>query len=266
MIATPSKLLVPAVLLLYAACIQPSLVAKGVDSETVYLSASSKSVQSGEAVTLNWNTGGPRAYLSGVGSVGTQGTAVVVPQFTTTYSLITDTPSLRRDTTITIVGIKGDYDSFPKQSEYNGHQEHSKSVSSLVDYLGMLRQLLQNDLKFIINDFSRNDTHFFQTHLSETSSFSPIKEYGMRAQKISYLIAITQIAPENCPPKSRPQLGLPKQDNSASTHASKLCIKIDVAANIQYQRLSEDEWRLNNNPDLCRERSSAFLTEISKLQ
>lgn len=290
MIRAPSKLLALGCLLLCTACVAPSIAGEsaGAESlrlsgagqarpakafagesagaESLRLSASSMSVQAGEAVILNWQTGGPRAYLSGVGVVDAEGTAIVKPRFTTTYSLITDFPFLKRDITIALTGIKGEEDELPKQTEYYGHHDHIKSVSSLTVYLGALRHLLQDRMKFVLYDYSRNNTYLFKTHLSETSEFLPPKEDGVLSQRIAFLVTVTELPAEYCASINSHTTGSPGSKNAISTKAQKACIRIGVSTSLKYRRLSEDTWRINNNTDVNGDRASAILSAVTQIE
>lgn len=261
-IPTCSNLLALGLLLLNAACVQRSLVGDGTGTENPRLSASSMSVQAGDSVTLTWQAAGPRAYLSGVGVVSTQGTAVVVPRLTTTYRLVTDVPTQTEDVTISIFGIKGDTDFFPKLNDYSGKLENNKSIGSLVDYLGSLHRLLQDDLKFSLNEFCKGDTCIFQTHSSEVSEFLPIKEYGMRSQRISLLVSVKKISTDY---NHIINTALPEPPLS-SKRSKLILVNISAAINIQYQRASEEQWRTNNNSDLNREKASTVLSRMLALQ
>lgn len=258
MIKVLAKLLVLGTVLVCAACVEPPIAGQRVSADNLRLSASSMSVPAGDPVSISWQTGGFPAYLSGVGLVDAQGTVVLKPNFTTTFSLLTDTPSLRKDLTIVVTGIKGANDEFPTQDQCSGHQQRNRTIKSLVYYLAALRNKLESEMKFTLYDFSRNNTNYFMTHLSETSAFLPPTEEGMRAQRIAFMIAVMPIQTENCPATSAASL----TEHRATAKESAICVTVSVASSLQYQRLSEGIWRTNKSLDTMTNKSAAMLSAI----
>lgn len=265
MIKLLAKLVCEGMVLACAACADSSIAVDRIGFHDLRLSASSTSVQAGEAVSLSWQTGGPPAYLSGVGPVDAQGTAVLKPRFTTTYSLLTDYSAASKDITIEVTGVKGEDDLFPRREEYRSHQQRNTMADSLTIYLGALRNRLQDKFRFSLYDYSRNNTVYFITHLSESSVLLPPKGEGVATQWISFMITVTQISEKNCFRSAASSSPLNSRQRPQSKKHHPVCLNVDVASRIKYQLLSEEAKRNLNNDDVHAVKSLDLLSDITHM-
>ena len=195
-----------------------------------------KSQQCGEAGLLKWHIPeASKVYITGLGSVATQGEKLVNPTETRKYLLLADTPSggVQQEVEFLISSSCGKGpEEYPNINRFQNSLRFEKDVSSLPQFLERVHGALQNSLGFAVNEFSNEASQFvFLTTLIQRGNLVRPGETKIGARRLSYLVIVKKV-------KDKP-----------------LTMNYTIATLIEFRRRIESTWYQEHDSDLHREQA-----------
>ena len=112
-------------------------------------------IQAGQSATLSWDTSGVPAFVMGFGTIEGKGSATVAPNFSTDYTMITETAVGVRFTPVrlSVAGAKGD-DGYPALSDFGVALWGTRSGISYVDFQKAVWAALQAKGYLVKGDYA----------------------------------------------------------------------------------------------------------------
>jgi len=205
-------------------------VSFGLAQSSPTVSADPTEIDAGQSSTISWHVERGDVFISGIGTVPASGSAVVHPDTTTDYVLIAQNGERIESTrvTVTVKGAKGN-EAFPDVEDFKSAPivaEHHDS--SYPAFLSAVERTLQDTFHFHVHgDFlpSRPYVTLFTDRSIRPELLRPT-DRGIRRRRVAYAVRVNQ-----------------------PTHG---IISYEIRTMVEYQRMSEIEWRPETDADLLR--------------
>jgi hypothetical protein len=210
----------------------------------ISLTATQTKIQIGESTEISWKiTHGSGAYLSGFGKVPLEGKRTVKLDKSTRYILVAECPfgTVAESIEIKVEGLRGTT-SLPSPDQFLYPRNDKIKHPSFTELLGQVHQILQDEMKFSLSEnHPSNEQHSFTTYVSVRPELVKTGETALRTRQISFYVQVDKIA------------------NKTNE------ISVTVKSFIEYQRRSENTFRIERDESIYQEQASSLLAKIKRL-
>ena len=215
----------------------------------IIFSARPDAIEFNDPVVLTWDVpAGPNAgdvYITNIGRVERKGRLEVTPLYRlSSYTLISeDAPGLKHaEVTITVKGGRSPGDIFPLQEDFKNVRSYEFAANSLVRLLDCFHRVLQDSMGFEVDEryYRLDKKTVFVTKTASCFDPGNKNDNGIRSRRLAYWVEVFPYQPQ----------------------AGKYTCEIKTF--IQYQRIKEKEWRLENSSELHRLWAEKLVLGIGK--
>lgn len=197
-------------------------------SPNIELNIQPNEIWIGESAKLTWSvTNAKYIFISGVGKVTPAGVQYLKPTKTTSFTLIaeSDKKTAFKTVTVKVNGGRGELD-FPERRSFKYSKSYKASIPSLGNFVDKIYSVLQDSMGFnvdFIEDIRGDRIYLLTDRLQNSYIAKQQDDIKIAAWRIAFLVELVK----------------PK------THSGE--IVYFVKAVIEYKRIIEKKWRLEND-------------------
>jgi hypothetical protein len=181
----------------------------------------------GQAVTLEWNSSGTDAYLTGLGRVAPTGKATITPSATSEYTLVVDDKGSVSfsNVRVRVTGQRGE-SHYPDPDAFPTGLKATLPGAGYIDFVVRVMDILQSKMSFHVQSihFPQQTSYTIYTDRLPRNSLVRASDRGIRSRRVSYAVKIDV-----------PHDGV---------------IPFEVMALVDYQRGAESTWRTESDPEV----------------
>lgn len=159
----------------------------------VSFTSDKQKIKPNETVTLSWKVqGADSIFISGVGSVPREGNKEITLTDTTEFTMVVEGWGVASVTKLKIIveGGRGPND-YPKDlNVFRFPITFKRSVAWRGDALGQIHTILQDRMKFSVDEHASGDDFVFLTNISQRDELVDPSENRIRFRTLSYLVTV----------------------------------------------------------------------------
>jgi hypothetical protein len=196
----------------------------------IKLSVDHSTIEPGDSSRITWKSDGDSAFLIGIGKVPLSGSTSLQPKASTDYVLVVARNGVfsYANVSVKVNGEKGAA-TFPDPDEFNaeGNITSDESSKSYLDFLDIVFKTLQDKMAFSVRGEHLPRATFFDFYTNRQIKPELVRssDRGIRQRRVAYWFRAYE------PPHDRP-------------------VSFEIRTSVEYQRLGESEWRMEQDPQL----------------